>query len=59
MDKLLVFVAGSRKAIVGLLVSTVAAMFAARGVDLPAEVEAALGGLVTALLVWLTPNGEG
>ena len=59
MEKLLAFVAESRKAVVGLLMAFVTASFAARGVDLPVEVEAALGGLVTAVLVWLTPNGEG
>lgn len=59
MDKLMVFVAQSRKAVVGLLVAFVSASFAARGVALPVEVEAAVGGLVTAVLVWLTPNGEG
>lgn len=58
MDKLLEFVAQSRKAVVGLLMAFVTASFAARGIDLPPEVEAALGGLVTAVLVWLTPNGE-
>jgi Na+/phosphate symporter len=58
MHKLLMFVAESRKAVVGLLMAFVTASFAARGIALPVEVEAALGGLITAVMVWLTPNGE-
>lgn len=53
------FVAQSRKAVIGLIVSTLVSLVAARGVDLPADVVAAVTGLLTAVSVWLIPNQEG
>lgn len=50
------FVAQSRKACVALIVSSLVALLAGSGVDVPADVVAALTGLATALSVWLVPN---
>jgi hypothetical protein len=59
MKQLAEFVAQSRKAVVGLVVSFTVASLAARGVDVPPDVVAALTGLATALTVWMIPNQGG
>lgn len=56
MRELAAFVAASRKAVVAFIVSVLVGMVAGFGVELPADVVAALTGLLTALTVWAVPN---